>query len=70
MFSCLLRITIILQVDVIEEEEKLQQDARAVLGAADDDHCSYPDVRVGVGVGVRVLVRVRVSMLSRSSKVD
>ena len=34
-----------LQVDVLESEQSLMAEAVAVLGAADDTHCSYPLVR-------------------------
>lgn len=31
-------------VDVLEEDEELQQEASAVLGASDSEKCSYPEV--------------------------
>jgi len=32
-------------VDVLQEEEDLEQDAKAVLGGSDDQHCTYSVVR-------------------------
>lgn len=31
-------------VDVLEEDEELEEEASAVLGGSDSDHCSYPQV--------------------------
>lgn len=33
-------------VDVVEEEEQLEEDANAVLGASDADNCTYTAVRL------------------------
>lgn len=32
--------------EILEEEESLQADAAAVLGASDEKNCSYPHVRI------------------------
>lgn len=37
-------------LDVLEEEEKLEQDANAVLGASDEKNCTYSKVS-GSGSG-------------------
>lgn len=31
-------------VDVLEEDQELEEEASAVLGGSDSDHCSYPQV--------------------------
>lgn len=31
-------------VDVLQEDEELEEEASAVLGGSDSDHCSYPQV--------------------------
>lgn len=31
-------------MDILEEQEALQEDAEAVLGAGDDEHCTYNKV--------------------------
>ena len=36
----------ITMVDILQEEEDLENDAAAVLGAGDDTHCSYSLVRI------------------------
>ena len=41
-------------VEVLEEEEQLEADAKAVLGDSDDKNCTYPLVswhRLGLGLG-------------------
>lgn len=35
-------------VDVLEEDEELEEEASAVLGGSDSDHCSYPQVSSGL----------------------
>ena len=35
-------------VEVLEEEQKLEEDAKAVLGGSDDKHCTYPKVQVNL----------------------
>ena len=33
-------------VDVLEEDRALEEEANAVLGASDDQNCTYPQVRI------------------------
>lgn len=35
---------VISMVDYLEEEEKLEEDAKAVLGGSDENQCTYPQV--------------------------
>lgn len=35
-------------VDVLQEDEELEEEASAVLGGSDSDHCSYPQVGSGL----------------------
>ena len=35
---------VVSMVDVLEEEQKLEEDANAVLGGSDPVHCTYPKV--------------------------
>lgn len=33
-------------VDQLDEEDRMVEDANAVLGGSDDDRCTFPDVRL------------------------
>jgi len=37
---------VITMVDVLKEEEELEDDAKAVLGASDDQNCTYSRVNI------------------------
>lgn len=37
----------ITMLDVIEREDKLEEEASAVLGNSDEKNCTYPKVRIG-----------------------
>ena len=36
---------VVSMVDVLHEDNELEEEARAVLGDSDDQHCTYPAVR-------------------------
>ena len=36
---------VVSMVDVLHEDNELEEEARAVLGDSDDQHCTYPSVR-------------------------
>ena len=46
--------------ELLEEEESLQADAAAVLGASDEKNCSYPHVRSLISETDDFLFRLRV----------
>jgi len=35
---------VVSMVDVLQEDNELEEEARAVLGDSDDQHCTYPVV--------------------------
>jgi E3 ubiquitin-protein ligase UBR7 len=37
---------VVTMVDVLKEEQELEDDAKAVLGASDDQNCTYTQVNV------------------------
>jgi E3 ubiquitin-protein ligase UBR7 len=37
---------VVTMVDVLKEEQELEDDAKAVLGASDDQNCTYSQVNV------------------------
>lgn len=42
--ECAEETNVITMVDVLKEEEELEDDAKAVLGASDDQNCTYSRV--------------------------
>ena len=44
MDSGLLEDDVVSMVDVLQEDNELEEEARAVLGDSDDQHCTYPAV--------------------------
>ena len=45
-------------MDILEEQEALQEDAEAVLGAGDDEHCTYEKVSLCKSPSVSVLFAI------------
>ena len=44
MDTGLLEDEVVSMVDVLQENDELEEEARAVLGDSDDQHCTYPAV--------------------------
>ena len=44
MDTGLLEDEVVSMVDVLHENDELEEEARAVLGDSDDQHCTYPAV--------------------------
>lgn len=44
MDTGLLEDDVVSMVDVLQEDNELEEEARAVLGDSDDQHCTYPSV--------------------------
>lgn len=44
MNTGLLEDDVVSMVDVLQEDNELEEEARAVLGDSDDQHCTYPSV--------------------------
>ena len=44
MASGVLEDEVVSMVDVLQEDKLLEEEARAVLGDSDDQHCTYPQV--------------------------
>ena len=46
MASGVLEDEVVSMVDVLHEDNLLEEEARAVLGGSDDQHCTFPKVTI------------------------